>query len=123
MPILLQTDVCGFIIAGILDQYDGFGTLPAVNVLAQKCSPAEQNYDRYDWKPLAIMETMKQWRQYLAGANHRILIQWDHKNPEYFQTSKVLSQRHARWAEIVSSYEFVIQHLAGNRNPADGLSR
>jgi len=35
----------------------------------------------------------------------------------------VLSRRQARWAEIVSSYNFVIEHLAGNRNPADGTSR
>ena len=35
----------------------------------------------------------------------------------------MLSRRQARWAEIVSSYDFVIEHLAGNRNLADGPSR
>jgi hypothetical protein len=66
---------------------------------------------------------MKQWRHYLEGANHKILIQCDHKNLEYFQTSKVLSRRQARWAEILSSYHFVIEHLEGKKNPADGPSR
>ena len=95
-PIILQTDSSGFAIAGILNLYDGFGTLRPVNFYSRKCSPAEQNYDMYDRELLAIVETMKQWRHYLEGANHKVLIQCDHKNLEYFQTSKVLSQRQAR---------------------------
>jgi len=35
----------------------------------------------------------------------------------------VLSRRQARWAEILSSYDFVIEHLEGKKNPADGPSR
>jgi hypothetical protein len=35
----------------------------------------------------------------------------------------VLSRRQARWAEIESSHDFVIEHLAGNWNPAEGPSR
>jgi len=35
----------------------------------------------------------------------------------------VLSRRQARWAEILSSYDFVIKHLEGKKNPADGPSR
>jgi len=69
------------------------------------------------------MKTMKQWRHYLEGANHKVLIQCDHKNLEYFQTSKVPSRQQARWAEILSSYDFVIEHLEGKKNPADGPSR
>jgi hypothetical protein len=66
---------------------------------------------------------MKQWRHHLEGAKHKILIQCDHKNLEYFQTSKVLSRRQARWAEILSAYDFKIEHLEGTKNPADGPSR
>jgi hypothetical protein len=35
----------------------------------------------------------------------------------------VLSRRQARWAEILSSYDFLIEHLQGKKNPADGPSR
>ena len=35
----------------------------------------------------------------------------------------MLSQRQARWAEILSSYDFVIEHLEGKKNPTDGPSR
>ena len=122
-PIILQTDASGFAIAGILNQYDGFGILRLVNFYPRKCTRAEQNYDRYDRQLLAIVQTKKQWRHYLEGANHKVLIQCDHKNLEYFQTSRVLSRRQARWAEILSSYVFRIEHPEGKKNPADGPSR
>jgi hypothetical protein len=44
-------------------------------------------------------------------------------NLVYFQTSKELSRRQARWGEILSSYDFVIKHLDGKKNPANGASR
>jgi len=122
-PIIPQTDVSGFAIAGILNQYDVFGVLRPVDFYSRKCSPAEQNYDTYDRELLAIVETLKQWRHYLKGANYKVLIRWNHKNLEYFQTSKVLSRRQARWSEILSAYDFVIKHLEGTKNPADAPSR
>jgi len=122
-PIIHQTDASGFAIAGIRNQYDGLGTLRPVNFYSPKRSPAEQNYDTYDRELLAIVDTMKQWRHYLEGANHKVLIRCDHKNLEYFQMSKVLSRRQARWGEILPSYDFTIEHLEGKKNPADGQSR
>jgi len=121
--IILPTDGSGFAIAGILNQYDGFAILGPVNFYSRKCTVAEQNYNPYNRELLAIVETLKQWRHYLEGANHKVLIQCDHKNLEYFETSKVLSRRQASWAEILSSYDFIIEHLEGKKNPADGPSR
>jgi hypothetical protein len=72
---------------------------------------------------LAIVVAMKQWRHHFEGARYKILIQCDHKNLVYFQTTKVLSRRQARWAEILSAYDFTIEHLDGTKNPADGPSR
>jgi hypothetical protein len=66
---------------------------------------------------------MKQWRHQLEGARFKILIQCDHKSLEYFQATKVLSRRQARWAEILSAYVFKIEHVDGTKNPADGPSR
>ena len=121
-PIILQIDVCGFANAGTLNQYDGFGVLRPVNFYFRKCSSAEQNYDTYDRELLAILETLRQWRHYPEGANHKVLIQRDHNNLEYFQTSEVLSRRQARWSEVLFAYDFAIEHLEGSKNPADGQS-
>jgi len=113
----------GFEIAGILNQYNVFVVLRPVNFYSRKCSPAKKNYDTYNRELLAIVGTLKQWRHYLEGANYKILIWCDHKNLEYFQTSKLLSRRQARWSEILSAYDFVIEHLEGTSNTADSTSR
>jgi len=122
-PTILQTDASGFTMAGILNQYDSFGILRPVNIHYWKCTPARQNYHRYIWELLAIVETMRQSRYYLEEANYKISIQCDHINLEYFQTSKALSRRQACWAEILSSYDIANEHLDGLKNCADGPSR
>ena len=38
-------------------------------------------------------------------------------------STKVLNRCQARWAELLASYDFVLVHIPGIRNPADGPSR
>jgi len=57
------------------------------------------------------------------GANHKDLTQCYHKNLESFQMSKMLSWRRVSWAEILSSYDLIIQYLDGKMNHADRPSR
>ena len=59
---------------------------------------------------LAIVNCFKQWRHYLEGANHLITVYSDHKNLEYFTTTKQLNRRQVRWAERLSSFDFVIRY-------------
>jgi hypothetical protein len=49
-PIILQMDASGLAIAGCLNQNDVFGVLRPVNFYSRMCSPAEQNYNTYDWE-------------------------------------------------------------------------
>ena len=121
-PIILQTDASGIPIGGILNQYDNFGILRLVNFDSPQFSGAKWNYDTYNCKLLAIVETMKQWDHNLEGATHMVLTQCDDKKVEYFQTSIVLFRRQARWAEIISLYNVIVEHREGKKNPADGPS-
>jgi len=52
-----------------------------------------------------------------------VLIQCDHNNLEHLERSKALSWRQARWVEVLPSYNFIIEHLEGKNNPADGPLR
>jgi len=122
-PIILQMVANGFSNAGNLNQYHDFRALKPVNVYSRKCSSAGPNKITYDREQLAIVETLHQWRHYRKAENQMVLIGSDHKNIEYFQTSKVLSRRQARWSETVFAYDFVINHLEGRMCPADGPSR
>jgi len=47
----------------------------------------------------------------------------DHKNLKYFNTTKLLNQRQAHWAEILSQFNFKIVYRPGEKNgKADALS-
>ncbi|KAJ9532054.1 hypothetical protein QJQ45_003788 [Haematococcus lacustris] len=47
----------------------------------------------------------------------------DHKPLVALKTQKVLSRRQTRWLEFLSRYDFTIEYLPGDTNPADPLSR
>jgi len=122
-PIILQNNACGFATVAILNLYDVFRVPRPVNFYFRKCSPGEPNYNSDHWELLAVMETLKQWRHHLKGANYNILIRCDHTNLKYFQTSKVLSRRQDRWLENLSADDLVIELLEVSKDPADSPSR
>jgi hypothetical protein len=73
---------------------------------------------------LAVVSGFKEWRRYLKEAWFQIIVYTDHKNLEYFATTKVLNWRQARWAQELTGYDFKIVYRPGtqNRKP-DALSR
>ena len=121
-PICIHTDASGFAISGIISQLHG-STWHPIAFFSRKCIPAECNYGIPDLEMLAIVECMRHWRHYLEGSRHTIQVLSDHKNLTTFMSTKVLNRRQARWAELLASYDFILMHTAGKRNPADGPSR
>lgn len=72
---------------------------------------------------LAIVEGFKYWCAYLEGSPD-ITVYTDHKNLEYFTTSKVLNHRQARWAELLAHFDFKIVYCPGNKmGKSDALTR
>jgi hypothetical protein len=87
-------------------------------------SPAERNYDIYDKELLAVIRAFKEWRHLLEGTETPVLLITDHKNLEYFMTTKVLTKRQNRWAVFLSEFNFLIKYRAGGLNgKVDALSR
>jgi hypothetical protein len=81
---------------GVLSQVDAEGTLKPVAFFSRRLSPAECNYEIYDKELLTIIRYFEQWRPELEGATHPIKVLSDHKNLQYFCTTKQLSHRQAR---------------------------
>jgi hypothetical protein len=82
------------------------------------------NYDTHDKELLAIHEAFRQWRHYLEGSPHPIDVVTDHKNLEYFATTKLLSRRQARWSEFLSAFNLVIRFRPGKLGTKpDSLTR
>ena len=69
-------------------------------------------YEIYDKELLAIFGVFKQWWNYLEGATHTILVLSDHKNLEYFATTKQLSWRQVHWSEYLSGFNYIICYHA-----------
>ena len=57
---------------------------------------------------MAIYEAFRAWRHYLEGANVPIDVVTNHKNLEYFCTTRVLSRRQAWWSTFLSGFNMVI---------------
>jgi hypothetical protein len=120
----LFDDNSGFALSGILCQPDpDTGLLHPIAFWSRKWISAECNYDIHDCEMLAIVECFKHWRHYLEESKHLVRVHSDHKNLESFMTTKILKRRQARWAEILSGYDFVLNHVRGSKNPADDPSR
>jgi hypothetical protein len=89
----VETDVSDFALGAILSQFGIDGLLHLVVFYSRKLTSAEINYQVYDKELLAIIMAFKQWRPYLAGAQHRIQVLTDHKNLLYFTTTRTLNRR------------------------------
>ena len=118
-PFTLHTDASDYALGAVLSQNEH-----PVAYYSRKLTDSEINYAVHDKELLAIVAAFKHWRHYLAGSQHVITVYCDHKNLTFFAAKRILKQRHARWAELLSEYAFELQYLPGNKNTAaDALSR
>lgn len=112
--IILETDASDYALAGVLSHPDPHGNLQPIAFYSRKFNDAELNYEIYDKELLAIIQCLKEWRAYCEGSSQKITIYSDHKNLEYFSTSKVLTRRQARWMEFLSHFDFEIIYRKGS---------
>ncbi|KAH9275512.1 hypothetical protein BASA83_001792 [Batrachochytrium salamandrivorans] len=99
-------------------------SLRPVEFYSRQMNDAERNYEIYDKELLAVVDSFKHWRHFLQGGLHPIMVLCDHKNLEYFMTTKKLTRRQARWSLELFEYDFSITHRSGKLNGrADPLSR
>ena len=122
LPVFIETDASDFAIGACLTQEHNSNRHP-VAYFSRKMSPAEQNYEIYDKELLAIVAALRHWRIYCEGATS-LTIYSDHKNLQYFTTTKDLSRRQCRWSELLGQFKFDIIYTPGKDNGrADALSR
>jgi hypothetical protein len=121
---VLETDASDWASGGVLSQYDDDGLLRPVAYFSSKHSAHECNYEIYDKELLAIIKCMEEWRPELQGTPERFEILTDHKNLEYFTSTKALNQRQVRWSEFLSQFNFQIIYRPGAKAVRpDALSR
>jgi transposase InsO family protein len=122
--IWVYADASDYALGSEISQLDENGKRRPVLFYSRKLLPAEMNYSTADKELLAIVQTLKKFQHYLRGTKYPVIVKSDHRNLRTFMTTKELNARQARWAEELSSYDFVIEHVKGKENVvADALSR
>jgi hypothetical protein len=82
------------------------------------------NYDIVDLELLAVVMSLDNWRSFLAGSPHKVIVYSDHQNLLYWKEPHKISRRVAREVLRLSKYNIEIQHIKGTANGrADTLSR
>lgn len=126
-PFILECDCSDFALGAVLSQVsEEDNELHPVAYLSRSLIKAERNYEVFDKELLAVISAFKEWRHYLEGNPHRlnVIVYTDHKNLESLMTTKELTRRQARWAEILGSFDFEIRFRPGKQSTKpDALSR
>jgi len=123
-PMLVETDASDYALAGIISAITPDGEIHPIAFHSRTFTETECNYDTHDKELLAIFESFKVWRHYLEGSQHRIDVVTDHKNLEYFSTTKMLTRRQACWSEYLSTFNLTIRFRPGKLGgKPDALTR
>jgi len=108
VPLIVEMDALDYAIAGILSIICLDSEIRPVAFYSRTLTPLELNYDTHDKELLAIHEAFWTWRHYLEGSSKPVDVVTDHKNLEYFATTKLLSHHQARWSEFLHQFNMII---------------
>ena len=123
-PLIVETDASDYALGAILSMQTDSGEIHPVAFHSRTFTAPELNYDTHDKELLAIFEAFRVWRHYLEGSGIPIDVVTDHKNLEYFSTTKVLTRRQARWSEYLAQFNLVICFRPGRLGTKpDSLTR
>ena len=122
--LIVETDASDYALTAILSIVNEDNEVHLVVFHSHTFTVAELNYDIYNKELLAIFEAFKIWRHYLEGPAYPIDIVMDHKNLEYFSTTKVLTRKQVWWSEYFSQFNLVIRFCPGHLGTKlDALTR
>ena len=119
---IVTTDASDFAIGAMLSQKGTDAIETPVEFVSRLLSKPELNYHATEREGLAVVFAVQRFRHYLHGAHFE--VRTDHKALEFIFKNPEPKGRLARWAVILSEFEFTVKHKPGSTNQvADALSR
>ena len=118
-PFEVYTDASDLAIGAVLMQSDDEGN-HAIADASRKLTAAEKNYTITERETLTVVFALKSWRLYLYKHFENFT---DNQAVVYLRSTLHMSKREARWIEFLADFDFSIQHISGNKNFADPLTR
>ena len=122
--LIVETNALDYALTVILSVVNEDNKVHPVAFHSRTFTVAELNYDTHDKELLAIFEAFKIWRHYFESPAYPIDVVMDHKNLEYFSTTKVLTWRQVRWSKYLFQFNLVIRFRPGHLGTKpDALTR
>ena len=106
-PIMVETDASDYFLVAVLSIHTPDGNYHPV-VFHSQIKDTETNYNIHNKELMAIYDAFKRWQHYLEGAGTPINIVTDHRNLQYFSTTKVLTWQQAQCLEFLLQFNMVI---------------
>jgi hypothetical protein len=123
-PFEIETNTSKVATGAVLTQLDSNGDRHPVAFLSKTFSETERKYEIYDRELLGIIRVLKEWRHYIQGSGHTMIVYSGHKNLTYFRTAQRLNDQQARWSLYLSGFHLKLIHLPGMKMvQSDALSR
>ncbi len=122
--IVIEIDASNYVFKDILSQYDENEILHSVTYFSKKHNSVECNYEIYDKEFMIIVHAFETWWSELKDFIYSVEIITDHKNLEYFMSTKQLSRHQARWSEFLSRFNYHITYYFDKiDNKSNALTR
>ena len=122
--MIVETDVSDYTITAIFSIILPNGEIHPVTFHSHTLTTSELNYNTHDKDLLAIFEAFQKWQHYLEGSMSPAVVVTDHKNLEYFSTTKLLTGCQAHWLEFLSQSNLIICFFPGKLGTKpDALTR
>ena len=124
-PIIVEIDASDYALGAILSiQTDSGEILHPVAFHFCNFSASGLNYDTHNKELLTIFKAFHVWTHYLEGSSTLINMVMDHKNLEYFSTTKVLTYHQAHLSKYLSQFNIIICfHLGKLGTKPNSLTR
>ncbi len=90
-PFKMEVDASTIAIGAVLNQKGEDGRTHPVAYYSESFSATERNYNVYNRELLAIVKALRQWRTYLVGSLHQIVIYTDHSNLQYWKEPRKIN--------------------------------
>ena len=105
----METNASDYALVAILSTYDMEVALHPIAFHFHTFTRPELNYNMHNKELSASFKLFKWWRHYLEGLAKPVDVITDHKNLEYFSTTKLLTWHQAWWSEFLSQFNLIIQ--------------
>ncbi len=122
--IVIEINSSNYVFKDILFQYDENEILHSVAYFSKKHNSVECNYKIYDKKLMIIVCAFKKWWSELKDFIYSVKMIMNHKNLEYFMSTKQLSCYQAHWSEFLSRFNYhIAYHFNKINDKSNALTR